>query len=297
MRRSGVALLLLALLIVADIVLVTGALRSTHVDTSKYAQAAPAPSGDVTDTPAPATATATAASAGTRPRASRVVVAGLTSTRAWRAITHVSACSDGARHATIGHTEDAGKRWTTVKVPLVTVSGLSYANGAVVATGLDTSCEPTTYALTANSAPGKTSSSAGWVIDPSDPTELETSGQPVAEQPCADGLRDVATNSGSDVVALCANGAVEHTTDTGATWNELSKSDGVSAIATGTDSVYVAGSSACGISVRSVDANTTGCVDGTAKWSGPIDITVVGGTLWLVSDTAAITVPVSSLDS
>lgn len=292
MRRSGLALVLLALLIVADIVLVTGALRSTHVDTSKYARAQADAAGTHS---APAAGTAQTPSTDAQTHAGRVIVAGLTKTRAWRAVTHAVACRAGTPQATIAHTDDSGKHWISVKVPMTTVSGLSYADGVIVATGLDRSCQPTTYALTSRSAPRKTAATTGWVVDASDPAKLQVSGGPVAKQPCADGLLDVATNSASDVVALCANGSVQHTTDTGATWAQLMGKSGAVSIATGSSAVYVASRSACGISVRSVGADAGGCIDGTQDWSGPIDITVVGDTLWLVSGTVAITQPVNQL--
>lgn len=299
MPRRSAALVLLVGLIGADVVLVTGALRSTHVNTAQLAReaaaetASPAPSDTPSDGATPTTATAATGAS----LLGKVTVAGLTSTRAWRAATPSMACTKGAKKATIGHTEDGGQHWTDVQVPMSTVAGLSFAGGKIIATGLDSSCQPTTYALTSHSTPQKVGTKPSWAIDPTDLTKLLSSGDPVTKQPCKSGVLDVAANTASNVVALCADGSVQHSTNSGTSWKSTGPRPGALAIATNSNAVYTATRTKCGIAVSSKTAdNTTNCVSETKKWKGAVDLTVVDGTVWLVGSDTAVTEPVANVN-
>lgn len=303
MERPSAAVLLLAGLVAADVVLVTGAVRSTHVDTTALARALESSSTTVPSAASPASsgsssAAGTSTPAGTTrgPTGGKVTLSALTGTRAWRASSAAVRCTTGTEPAAIGHTEDGGKHWTSVTVPLTTVSGLSYADGRIIATGTDSSCKGRTYALSSTFAPRTTTTTPAWSIDPADPTQLLSSGNPVADQPCSSGLLDIAANSPADVVALCADRSVRHSTDGGSSWNRATSPSGVLAIATGNDTVYAATRAACGIAVAPLDGKgTPNCVAGTANWSGAVDITIVGGTLWLAASGKAVTAPVAGL--
>lgn len=230
MQRPSAAVLLLAGLIAADVVLVTGAVRSTHVDTTALARAmeSSAAAAGATGSTAPDGTTSAAAAA---PPSGKVSLAALTSTRAWRAASGSVRCSPGAKPADIGHTGDGGRHWTRVEVPLTTVAGPSYADGRIIATGTDAGCRPASYALSSTSTPRTTTKAPAWAIDAADPTRLLSAGSRVAQQPCAGGLLDVAANSSTDVVVLCGDHSVRHSTDGGATWDRRTRRSGVIAIA------------------------------------------------------------------
>ncbi len=295
MPRRSAAIVLLVGLVAADVVLVTGALRSNHVDTSQLAQAAAENTASPASSPSPSGSATTSSGTGTgQALLGKVTVSALNSTRAWRAATPSMLCTSNARAATIGHTQDGGNNWTTVHVPMTTISSLSYANGRIIATGLNSSCKPATYALSSTLPPSKVTTQTTWAVDPTDVTKLLSSGNPVPQQPCATGVLDVAANSPSDVVVLCADGSVQHSTDTGASWKKTKPQPGIVAIATGPSSVYTATRTTCGIAVSSkTTAATNNCVTGTKDWKGPVDMTIVSGTVWLATTNAAVTAPLS----
>ncbi|WP_158607729.1 hypothetical protein [Flexivirga caeni] len=288
MRRTPVFVLLF-LLLVADVVLVTGALRSTHVNTSKMAVA-----NQTLTAPTPAPTTASGSPTTAAAPAGKVIVAGLNSSHAWRAVSAVT-CVPGATRANVARTSNGGQDWKSVSVPLVTVSGLSYAGSAIVANGLDASCQPAAYTL--GDSPSATTKSAAWSVDPKDQAKLLADGQPVSDEPCTGRVLDVAVNSANDAVVLCGNGSVQHTTDGGDSWRQLTGKGDTVAIATGSTStaVYVATPSSCGLSVHLVTAAASGCLDHTKDWTGPLDMAIIGSTMWLVSPTQALTEPVANL--
>lgn len=295
MPRRAAAIALLSGLIVADVVLVTGALRSTHVDTSQLAQAAAAHTASPASTPPPADV-ASGASAGAGLPQGKVTIAALSNTRAWRAATPSMACTKGAKNATIRRTQDGGKDWTSVQVPMTTVSGLSYADGRILATGLDSSCHRTSYALSSTSEPTKVTTTPAWGIDPSAMTRLLASGKPVTKQPCSSGLLDIAANSASNAVVLCGDHSIRTTTDAGASWKRQKAGSGVIAIATDPSAIFTATRAKCGIAVSATSSGTSAnCVAGTKNWKGSVDMTIVGGTVWLVSADAAVTEQVTDV--
>ncbi|GGB31348.1 hypothetical protein GCM10011492_22480 [Flexivirga endophytica] len=295
MPRPNAAMLLLVGLVAADVVLVTGAIRSTHVDTAQMARAMDSATAPTSAAPSPKGSAATAtAQSETKSGSGKVIVAALSDKRAWRAVSSSVICSPDSEAADIGRSQNGGKDWTTVKVPLNTVSGLSYAGGRVIATGMDASCQPAAYALSSSDAPSVTTKEPTWVIDPADPTKLMSSGGSVAKQPCSSGLLDIAANSKSDVVALCGDHSIEHSTTAGDSWQQERGGSKVLAIATGTNTIFTASRAKCGISVAAVPGgDNTNCVAGTKDWSGPVDMTIVGGTVWLATADDAVTEPVA----
>lgn len=300
MPRPSAAVFLLAGLVAADAVLVTGALRSTHVDTAKLALA------DATNTAAPETgapstgSSPTGSSPATTPKATaallpKVIVLALTNDRAWRAASSSLHCTSSSKAAQVERTDDGGRNWARIRVPLTAVNGLAFVGTQLIATGLDSSCKPATYALSATAA-----ESSGlqptWGTDPSDVSALLTTGKPVGKEPCSSGVVDLAVNSVSDLVALCSDGSIRHSTSTGSSWQKVDSRPGVVAIATDSGSIYTATRTACGISVgKAGGGDTKRCVSGTKKWQGATDMTIVGGTVWLVSADHAVTEPVAGI--
>lgn len=62
------------------------------------------------------------------------------------------------------------------------------------------------------------------------------------------------------------------------------------------NTIYAATRAACGISVAALsDKGAANCVANTRDWSGPVDITIVDGTLWLATPDKAVTAPVADL--
>lgn len=310
MRRTGVAVVLLMLLLAVDAVLVTGAIRSTHVDTARFAKVDPdpadtandPPSGTAADTASAGTSPTTTSSASNSPTrtlpAGRIIITGLTATRAWRAVTPSNTCRSGAEPATIGHSQDGGRTWTPVNVPMATVSGMAFVGRSMIATGLDASCQPVIYSMSSAATPLRVSAAPAWSIDPGSPTRLLAAGVPVAEQPCTTGVADFAANSATSAVVLCGNGSVKASADSGASWKRIVGPSRIAAIATGgaDNTVYGAQHTACGITVQVVTATGSGsCVPHTKKWSDPIDLNIVGGTMWLGDSDTTITEQVASV--
>lgn len=298
MRRPSAAIISLIALVLVDIVLVTGAIRSTHVSSSELAEV---PTYTGTDDASPAAPSSGSTASEDPQQTGKVIVSALSSVRAWRAVSPSTTCAPDAKRAVVGHSDDAGKTWTPVEVPMTTVSGLSYDSGRMIATGLDGACKPVIYALTSSSDPERTTSAAAWGVDPEDLTRLLAAGKPVAKQPCSGAVLDVAADSKSDAVVLCQDGAVEHTSDGGSSWSNEDKASDAVAIATaaaGQGKVYVAERVGCGISVIALDDSTpqtASCVSGTKSWSGAVDLTIVAGTMWLTGTEKSVTEPVGDL--
>ncbi|WP_446667100.1 hypothetical protein [Flexivirga sp. B27] len=296
MRRPSAAVLLLTGLVAVDMVLVTGAVRSTHVDTARIARSMEKQASSTGSPTGSSTASAATTPAASTNTSGKVVVAAVSAERAWRASSTSVVCTPGSDAVHLEHSDDGGAHWTATKLPMNTVSGLSYAGNALVATGTDRSCEPTAYALSSRRAPRSTTAEPTWTIDPENPTKLRKSGDPVAEQPCRSAILDVATNSSTDLAVLCGDHSVQHSTDAGRSWQKAGDGSDVLAIATGHNVIYVVTEAKCGIAVAPATADhPTKCVAGTKDWSGPLDATIVVGTLWLATADDAVTEPVAQL--
>lgn len=300
MRRPSAAIVALIVFALVDVGLVWMAVQSTSADAtgqtpSTVAASAPTAQG-TTEEPSQDAPTQ-------QPKKSapgKVIVSAISHNRAWRAVTDSMTCTQGAEKATIGHTEDAGNSWTRVTVPMVTVSGLSFDSGRMIATGLDTSCEPVTYALTSSTDPDQIDSTDVWRVSPTDSATLEVGGDKAAQQPCSDRILDVAASSTSAATVLCRNGAIQRSTDAGQSWSSRGTVKDALAIGTASagETVYVVARADCGLAVGPLTEGsrvTASCVEGTKGLKGPVDATIVGSTLWLISKDATVATPVSGL--
>lgn len=290
MQRWKVAVLVLCgLLAAVDVWLAAGLLGPDTADTA-HTPVATGPRVPGPTTSAPTTSAPTTSAQ----KMEKVTIAAISDTRAWRAASPVR-CSRGIRAATFGYSADGGKHWTTKKVPMVTVSSLSSVGDQVIATGTNSACESAAYVLSSTAAPQVAVLSPTWVVDPVDPTALMASGNRVPRKPCSGKLLDIAANSPSDVVALCDDHSVRHSTDKGASWQPAGGGSDAIAVARVSTAIYTASRARCGITVGALaGGRTPQCVAGTKKWSGPADMTIVNGTIWLASSDRALTKPLNA---
>ncbi len=304
MRRPSAAIVALIVLALVDVGLVWMAVRSTRADATHQTPstvAAASPEGPSQDGSSSSTSDAAPGSSKSADaQLVKVIVAALSHDRAWRAVTTSMTCTKDAKKATIGHTEDAGDTWTRVKVPMLTVSGLTFDSGKMIATGLDSSCKPVAYALSSSADPEQVSDPDVWSVGATDSSTLVVAGHKVLKQPCSGRVLDVAANSDSQATVLCQDGAIERSTDKGASWDDRGTVKHAVAIGTASsgETVYVVARTDCGLSVDRLTPGskvTAPCVEGTKDLTGPVDATIVGDTLWLLSDDDVVTTSVSGL--
>lgn len=290
-RRIVAVLVLCGLLAIADAKLVATYLSGSDADTS------PIPAATLTPTGAASSGAADSSSATTGPgdaHVEKVSIAALSATRAWRAASAIR-CSPGVRAATFGYSADGGMHWTRKKVPMKTVSDLSSVGDQVVATGTDPSCKPAAYVLSATDEPRDAILAPSWVIDPIDPTALIASGNRVANGPCPGAVVDVAGSSPSDVVALCSDHSARQSRDKGMTWRPVGGASDAFSVAAVSAATFTASRATCGIAVGPLaGGDTARCVAGTKDWSGPGDMTIVDGTIWLATSDRALTTPLAA---
>jgi len=302
MRRPSAAVIALIVFALVDVGLSWAAIRSTRAKATPNQSVGVAPSGSSNPSSVPSAATATTASStAAAQQQGKVIVVGLSGDRAWRAATTATTCSSDSKRARISHTDDGGSSWTRVDVPMTTVSSLSYDAGKIIAIGLDTSCDPVAYALKSSADPAKTSTAPAWAVSPTDSSTLEVGGDPAGKQPCTGGVLDVAANSNSSAAVLCAGGDIELTDDGGQSWDSQGTVQNAAAISTTSQkhTIFVASRADCGVAVASLSHTLSGdnasCVDGTKENKGPIDLTIVGNTMWLTSNLGTVTEAVSDL--
>ncbi len=288
-------------LLVADIVLVTLALRYTAPipagalpePTATTAPSAAAPSSSP-PTGSPGTPTSGGASTmAVDPVPLRNSIVALSGAVAWR--TSSGSCDGGGGSVSV--TSDGGKTWSRSAVPAQVVIRVrpKSANGAtVIATDRD--CRPG-VTLTADggstwSVP--TSADGTWFRDAKDPLVVH-SPAPRSERPCGDAaVLDIAPLTVSTAHVLCGDGNVRVRDDTGASW----KAVGVvpqalaldSRVEKAADTAYVVrvGEGCAGLQVvrvepTSASAQPLGCVDvsGGPVEPGTTTLSVNGPNGWL----------------
>ncbi len=301
MRRHGAIVVALLVFVLVDVVLVGMALRSTEKTPRQRPTAAAVSAPPVTGASAPVInppSTGATTPTSTDKGHGSVIVVGLGPQRAWRAVTASATCSKHDPRVKVGHTDDGGKTWETVDVPMTAVSGMEYRAGRIIATGLNGSCRPVRYALTSAESPEVTDQVPTWSVDPKDRTVLETDGSPASRQPCSGDVLDVAGTSPQRATVLCDGGRVARTTDGGKSWAKLGKAPGVVALAvTATrHTVYVAQPGSCGLEVATLTKSIGGkaaCPEGARDTHPPADLSIVGGTLWLATGSDATALPVA----
>ncbi|WP_353511274.1 hypothetical protein [Intrasporangium sp.] len=236
MKRGLITAGLIAFLLV-DIVLVYVALRPPPVTPA----AVGIPTGSSTDgaastTPPRSTSqpqtsptgsgtTGPTGTANLRPRPVGILLVGLDSDVAWKATT--GTCRDGG--ATLSLTRDGGSSWDEVKVPPTTISRvqvLSAGTGFVV--GADRGCGENEFTTDDNGGTwtGPRPLVGGWARKLAQPKEIVTP-EDGSSRPCGDqNVLDLSRTSAEQAEALCLDGSVKVTNDSGATWSESGEAEG-----------------------------------------------------------------------
>lgn len=296
---ATIGLVVFALL---DLVLAWFALRTTHAAANPVTSQTATASGNSASASASgeaavqgsATAKATAVA---KSGDGKVIVVSLSDQRAWRAVSRSAACTSGAPRATVTATTDGGSSWQPVDVPLVTVSGLSFVNGSIVASGMGTDCKAAAYAFTSTSAPTATRSTPSWVVDPADAKRLLVAGTPASAQPCGGAVLDLAADSSTDATVLCDDGSIRRSQDGGASWVRRGTVQGAVAIATDTaisNHVYVVSPASCGLTVTQLGSTPGACPPGADGMAAPADLTIVNGVGWLVTADKSATLQIAA---
>lgn len=286
LRRSTAAAGLVALLLL-DVVLIVWALwPSSTAAAMRSTTSVASSSGQPTTDGAAATAAPTLpASAGTPAPLVRLL-AGVSPTTAW--LVEGGECGQPARlHVTL----DGGAEWATQLAPgSVTRIRPSDASSAFVVGG-DADCAARVWytgdrggtwsaALAATNAWGRGPDDSRLVLRPG--------GEPV--QPCLAGeVLDLVGFSRGDAVALCGDGAVRTTSDSGATWTTTIARQGLLAISltsSGEGAVVRLADDCPGLTVSALDGGRIGaseCVGGVSYTPGQVAISVTDGAVWLVA--------------
>lgn len=242
-------------------------------------------------TTATTSATASVPKPGTPTRLKSILVA-LDSKVAWRAT--VGSCDRGG--AKLESTSDGGATWSTtqnVSLEVVTRIQVTSANQAFVV-GAKSDCRLVLVDTSDGGATWATpqAASSTWALSPkSTSTLLLPSGQtaePCEGQAVVDFSRGATTDT---AVVLCGTGMVRRTTDSGASWSNVSEATGayaVSAGSTGTQA-YVAGAGekCAGVQLWSVTSSgpkALGCAKVPVKnvKPGAVALSVSGKSAWLL---------------
>jgi hypothetical protein len=219
------------------------------------------------------------------------IIVALDGNVAWRAT--VGSCDRGG--AKLETTSDGGATWSARNVPLEVVTRVqaTSANEAF-AVGAKSDCR---LVLTSTSDGGATWStpqpaSSTWALSAKSTSRLLL---PIGStvEPC-DGQAVVDFSRGAtaeSAVVLCSTGMVRRSTDSGATWSDVSEATGAYAVSAGSSGTqaYAAGANTecAGVQVWSVSssaAKALACVEVPVKdvKPGAVALSVTGKTAWLL---------------
>jgi hypothetical protein len=301
MKRGLITAGLIAFLLV-DIVLVYLALRPPPVTPpteaapteSATSGAAPTTPPRSTSTPptSPGTTGPTETEAGRSPKPVGILLVGLDSAVAWRATT--GTCTDGG--AKLSVTRDGGSSWDEVEVPATTISRVQPLTGGTgFIVGADRGCGQSEYTTDDDGATwiGPRPLVGGWARKLAEPNQIVTPAD-ANSRPCGDqNVLDLSRTSAEQAEALCRDGSVKVTNDSGATWNESGEADGALAfsnrIENGVLTTYAArgGVEGCdGVQiakvVRGEDPTEVACVETTRPTPGSVALSASPEAGWLV---------------
>lgn len=298
MKRGLITAGLIAFLLL-DIVLVYWALRPPPV--TPAADAAPtgsstggaAPTTPPTSTPptSPGT-TGPTETANVRPRPVGILLVGLDSDVAWRATT--GTCKDGG--ATLSITRDGGSSWDEVESPARTISRVQPLTGGTgFIVGANRGCDENEFTTDDDGATwvGPRPLVGGWARKLDQPNEI-VSPKDGSSRPCGDqNVLDLSRTSAEQAEALCADGSVKVTNDSGATWSESGEAEGALAFSNrlenGVLTTYAAraGVEGCdGVQVAKVvsgkEPTEVACVESTTPNPGSVAISASPEAGWLI---------------
>lgn len=301
MKRGLITAGLIAFLLV-DIVLVYLALRPPPVTPSadppstapSTATAAPTKSPPSTSTPRTSPAPTTAPETGTAQSARPVgiLLVGLDSDVAWRATT--GTCGDGGAQLSV--TRDGGASWDEVDVPATTISRVQPLTGGTgFIVGADRGCGQSEFTTDDGGATwtGPQPLVGGWARRLAEPNQVVTPEDGNA-QPCgAQIVLDLSRISAEQAEALCRDGSVKVTNDSGATWSDSGEAEGALAFSNrledGVLTTYAArgGVEGCdGVQiakvVRGEEPTEVACVETPRPAPGSVAISASPEAGWLV---------------
>jgi len=299
MRRwsipPGAATAGLVVLLVLDVVLVVGALRSTRtsvINTKPRSSAtlnatAAGPPGS--STPSVTTGSGATGTAGTPAAAPlQTMLSAVDNQRAWR----VSAGSCRSGGATMASTTNGGRTWVKGGLYIRRIVRVDAADGrAGFVIGADVECSA---ALRSTTDGGRTWGSPGtvggyWFRDPANPRVVWAPGL-TTSQPCAkDAVLDLAILPPNSARVLCPSGSVMSTTKAGSSWTNIGALPGAVALAVAPGSpgqtfVALVGAPGCaGVQILRVGQKVaTSCARvALPKDPGQMALSLVKGGGWL----------------
>lgn len=299
MRRlnipSGAITAALVVLLVLDVVLVVGAMRSTRTSATNQGPRSSASLANGAGRPASSTPSVTTGSratgtAGTpAPAPLQTMLAAVDNQQAWRVT--AGSCRSGG--ATVATTTDGGKTWVNGGLYIRRIVRVDTADGqAGFVIGADVECSA---ALRSTTDGGSTWGSPGtvggyWFRDPANPRVVWAPGL-TTSQPCGkDAVVDLAILPPNSARVLCASGVVASTTKAGSSWTTIGKYPGAVALAVAPGSpgrtvVALVGAPGCaGVAILRVGQKlATSCVRGVLpKGPGQIALSLVNGGGWLL---------------
>lgn len=290
----------LVVFLLADIALVTLAIRSpgglspqtpTPTAASVTSPLATQANASQTSTAASTTSPSTAPPAPV-PVPVRQMIVALDAKNAWRA--QSGSCRGGG--ALVQTTRDGGKTWSAGTSPaqaITRVQPLAEGTGFVVAAGKDCTLAEYTTADRATTWQKSGSVRGGWAREIKDSklvvTPLDSAARPCGDQAVLDLFRASATQAQS----LCHNGNVKGTTNGGATWSDAGRAPGGRALSArdegGALATYAArvAASCSGVEIVRVigggELASIACVETSAVPApGEIGISTVARAGWLV---------------
>jgi hypothetical protein len=289
----------LAVLVLVNVALI-GRLLGFFGDPWAHLSTGQASTSDGAGTPSDGATTGGATEAGTPTGAATATEADLVQERrllaaadeltGWRATT--GACGvPGALERTV----DGGSTWEPVPVDLAPVTRLRILeDGTVAAVGGDAGCLPRYLTSTGEVWEDRPDLLVGsWYLMPAGTSRVMT---PLGETdaPCAEGALDLVAVDASRAAALCPDGSVLRSVDSGASWAPMPVDGPVVAVGADSQGYVLAGRSpsCAGIAVTSSTPDgTTGTAAGCAPVAAADDEVAVAraGTavwLWAAGETA-----------
>ncbi|HKX68273.1 MAG TPA: hypothetical protein VJN29_13730 [Intrasporangium sp.] len=211
---------------------------------------------------------------------------------AWRATT--GTCTEGGAELSV--TRDGGASWDEVEVPARTISRVQPLTGGTgFIVGSDRGCGQSEFTTDDDGATwvGPRPLVGGWARKIAAPNEIVTP-EDANSRPCGDqDVLDLSRTSAEQAEALCRDGSVKVTNDSGATWSESGQAEGALAFSNrlegGVLTTYAAraGVEGCdGVQIAKVirgeEPAEVACVETTEPTPGSVAISTSPEAGWLL---------------